>query len=98
VAPSDPKKARFNVGIRTLDAGASLTLTLRSATGAVRKTVTPVFGPNYFQQTTAAQLLGETPQANETVTVKVDAGSAIVYGSSTDNKTQDASLQIAKRP
>ena len=97
VAPSDPKKSRFNLGVRTLDAGASLTLTLRSATGAVRRTVTPVFAPNYFQQTTAAQLLGETPLANDTVTVKVDAGSAIVYGSSTDNKTQDASLQIAKR-
>ncbi|HEV7764732.1 MAG TPA: hypothetical protein VGQ76_07015 [Thermoanaerobaculia bacterium] len=97
VAPPDPKKTRFNLGVRTLDAGASLTLTLRSATGAIRKVVTPVFAPNFFQQTTAAQLLGETPLANETVTVRVDTGSAIVYASSTDNKTQDASLQIAKR-
>ena len=97
VAPPDPKKSRFNLGIRTLDAGATLTFTLRSATGEVRNVVTPVISPNFFQQTTAAQLLGETPLANETVTVKVEAGTAIVYGSSTDNKTQDASVQIVKR-
>ena len=97
LTPPDPTKSRFNIGIRTLDAGASLTITLYSATGEVRKTITPVFGPHYFQQTPAAQLLGETILANETITVVVEAGSAIMYGSSTDNKTQDASLQIAKR-
>lgn len=33
----------------------------------------------------------------ETITIQVTAGSAFVYGSTTDNTTQDPSVQFASR-
>jgi hypothetical protein len=33
----------------------------------------------------------------ETITVQITAGSAFVYGSTTDNTTQDQSVQFARK-
>ena len=35
--------------------------------------------------------------ANQSISFTVSAGSAIVYGASTDNRTQDPSVQLARR-
>jgi hypothetical protein len=40
--------------------------------------------------------LGAAPGPSDSVSITVDAGSAIVYGASTDNKTQDPAIQIAR--
>ena len=53
--------------------------------------------PNLFEQLSAARLLGVAPGANDTLAFSLEGGSAIIYGATTDNTTQDPSLQIAKR-
>lgn len=97
IAPADPANYRFNIGIRSLASGAALQMTVRSQDGTVRQTVTKTYLPVYFVQQAASDLLGTTLAANDAIAFTVNAGSAVVYGSATDNRTQDPSVQIARR-
>ena len=96
IAPADPAATRFNVGIRTFDAGASLSVTIRDRTGQVVRTFTKIYAPNYFEQQAGTTFLGAAPGPSESISVRIDAGSAIVYGAATDNTTQDPAIQIAR--
>lgn len=96
VTPSDPARVRFNIGIRTLEQGAAMTLRLYDGSGAEVRSVTRGFGPNFFQQFAASDLLGGPTGASQSVVITVDAGSAIVYGSAIENASGDATLQIAR--
>jgi len=96
IAPADPAATRFNVGIRTFDAGASLSVTIRNRDGQTIRTFTKVYAPNYFEQQAGSVFLGTAPGPSESVAITVTAGSAIVYGAATDNKTQDPAIQIAR--
>src|SRR5207253_1119961 len=89
IAPADPVATRFNVGIRTFDAGASLSVTVRNGEGQLIRTFSKVYAPNLFEQQAGSVFLGAAPGASDSVAIRIDAGSAIVYGASTDNKTQD---------
>jgi photosystem II stability/assembly factor-like uncharacterized protein len=95
--PSDLTAARFNVGVRSLDEGASLTFTLRNAAGAVLGSTTRAFPPNYHEQQGAMGFLGvlEVPPGGS-IAIAVTSGSAILYGATVDNSTGDPSLQIAR--
>lgn len=100
IAPSDPVAFRFNIGIRTLSAGATLTITVRTAAGQVRRTLTRNYPPDYMVQTTAGQFVGEATSSlnsNESVGVEITSGNAIIYGATVDNRTNDPSFQLAKR-
>jgi hypothetical protein len=97
VAPADPARTRFNIGIRTLGDGAGMTISVRDASGAELRSVARPFPASYFQQFSAEDLTGAPLGANHTVVITVDAGSAIVYGAAIDNATGDTSLQIARR-
>jgi len=95
IAPSDPVKARFNIGIRTLSQGATITATLKSATGATLRTVTKTYQPNYFEQPSASAFFdGMAIGANNIVQISVSSGSAIIYGSTTDNTTNDPAIEV----
>jgi hypothetical protein len=96
IAPADAAATRFNVGIRTFDVGASLSVTVRNRNGAVIRTIAKVYAPNYFEQQAGSVFLGAAPGPSESVTITVTAGSAIVYGAATDNKTQDPAIQVAR--
>jgi hypothetical protein len=102
ISPTDPLLFRFNIGIRTLAAGATLTITVRTAAGQVRKAFTRSYPPNYIVQTTAGQFSlpeesSPSLDSDESVAVEVTAGYAIIYGATVDNRTNDPSLQLAKR-
>jgi hypothetical protein len=99
VMPVDLTNFRMNVGIRTFDAGATLEIYAVSAAGAlVVPTFTKSYAPNYFEQPSLSQFLnGATPAANGVIGVTVKAGSAIVYASTTDNRTNDSSIRFAQR-
>nr|MDQ5871362.1 hypothetical protein [Acidobacteriota bacterium] len=97
LTPPDPVKARFNIGIRTLGEGATITMTIRTAFGNVVKTVTKNFDPVFFTQIAASALLETELRGNESVTLRFDAGSAIVYGATIDNITQDPTLKVVRR-
>jgi hypothetical protein len=97
IAPADPAAARLNIGVRSLEAGASFLITVRSKNGAVRNTVNKTYGPTFFEQVNANSYVGVSLDASDTITFTMLAGKALIYGSQTDNKTQDPSVQYAKR-
>ena len=95
--PADLTNFRFNLGGRTLDGGATVTLTLRDAAGLVVTTVARGLPPTYHEQQSAGSFLGVTAlPAGGSLTVTVNAGAAIFYGATVDNMTSDPSLQIAR--
>ena len=98
IGPPDTALYRFNVGVRTLGSGATISITVRNDAGAVTRTLTRTYPANYFEQRDSASFLnGVAIGANESITVQVLSGSAIVYGATVDNHTNDPSLQLARR-
>jgi len=97
IGPSDTAKARLNLGIRSLETGASLRVTVRDRSGVTRAIVTKNYGPNYFEQVSANAYVGIPLDGSDTITFAVQSGKAIVYGAQTDNKTQDPSVAYAKK-
>ncbi len=101
VTPVDPSKTRFNIGVRTGASGASLTAILRDTNGTILKTVTKTYLPNWFEQVDAngvslTSFFGVTAVGpNQSISINVSSGSAIVYGSTTDNITNDPNIQFA---
>ena len=53
-------------------------------------------GANSFVQTEASQMLGVALPPGGVVRVSLSGGSAIVYGATIDNVTQDSSIQFAR--
>jgi hypothetical protein len=94
--PPDLAVARFNVGVRTLDDGASITLTAKNATGTAVGSTSRVFPPNYHEQQDGARFLGVPMPAGGSISITLNSGAAIVYGATVDNSTGDPSLQIAR--
>lgn len=96
--PPDPAKSRLNVGVRTLGDGATIVATLRSSAGATIKSVTKTYAANYFEQTTLDAFLGgASVSGNESLTLQITAGEAVVYGATVDNTTNDSSASLAQR-
>lgn len=95
VAPRDPARTRFNIGVRTLHSGATIHVTVRDRNGVVVRNVTRTYTANYFIQTDAATFLGGPIAGDESIQISVSSGSAIVYGSTTDNTTNDPAIQFA---
>jgi hypothetical protein len=95
IAPADPSATRFNIGIRSLFQGATLTAVLKDANGNTLATVTKTYQPNWFEQVSAQAFFGvATIGPNNIVQISVSSGSALIYGSSTDNTTNDPSIQF----
>jgi hypothetical protein len=99
IAPADVVKFRLNIGVRTLTDGANVTFTVRDKDGLVVKTVSNKnFDPTIFTQQGSAQMLdGYAIVGGETISVAVNSGSLFIYGATTDNVTQDPSVQFAKK-
>ncbi|MEK6374278.1 MAG: hypothetical protein AABO58_16445 [Acidobacteriota bacterium] len=98
IVPSDLVKTRLNVGLRSLEAGASMLITLRSKAGVQKGTTSKTMTANFFEQPSVASLLpGLTIEGSDTITFSINSGRAIIYGAATENKTQDPSLQYAKK-
>jgi hypothetical protein len=90
VTPVEPSKTRFNIGVRTLLSGATLIVVLRDTDGNVIRTLTKSYQPNWFEQVDSTTFLGGmVVRSNESIAITVATGSAVVYGSTTDNKTND---------
>jgi len=98
LAPTDMQKFRLNIGLRTLDQGASMTVTVRDRDGQVLKTMQQSYPATFFAQSGSADFLeGFVLTGGETISIELTAGSAFVYGSTTDNVTNDPSVQFARR-
>jgi len=97
--PADLTNFRMNVGVRSLDAGAQVIVQSLSPSGDSATTlVVKNYPPNYFEQVALATFLAGTPVANGQVMVRVTEGSALIYASTTDNRTNDSSIVFVNRP
>jgi hypothetical protein len=95
--PADPTNFRFNVGVRTLAEGGTITLTLHDSAGTVVTTVSRDLPATYHEQQSASALLGVASlPPGGSIGITPTAGAAIVYGATVDNRTGDPSLQIAR--
>jgi hypothetical protein len=96
VLPSDLTRFRFNIGVRSLSTGAALQFTVRDRNG----NYVGVFGKNYaatfFVQQDAGVFLGIPLPPDGTIRVAVAGGSAVVYGATIDNTTNDPSIQYVR--
>jgi hypothetical protein len=96
VTPVDPTKTRFNIGVRTFFSGATVTAVLRDTNGVALKTVSKTYLPNFFEQVDSTSFFGGTAVGpNQSISITVGGGSAVVYGSTTDNITNDPNIQFA---
>ena len=91
VAPADPARFRFNIGIRSLFKAPTLTFTVVGTSAQATRS----YPPNTLIQQPVEDLLGPIP-ANALIAIDVSAGTAIVYGATVDNTTNDPSLQYAR--
>jgi hypothetical protein len=96
VTPVDPTKTRFNIGVRTFFSGATITAVLRDTNGTALKTVSKTYLPNFFEQVDSTSFFaGTVVGPNQSISITVGGGSALVYGSTTDNITNDPNIQFA---
>jgi hypothetical protein len=96
ITPVDPSKTRFNIGVRTGFSGATMTVSLRDTNGSIIHTVSKSYQPNWFEQVDSTSFLGGTVIGpNQSILINVSSGSAIVYGATTDNISNDPNIQFA---
>ena len=97
IAPDDVARFRLNVGVRTLTNGVAFSITVRDKNGNVVKSTTKSFGATFFRQFSSSEILdGYVLTGGETISFDVTSGSAFVYGATTDNTTNDPSVQFAR--
>jgi hypothetical protein len=95
LTPIEPARTRMNIGVRSLSSGATLTLSLEDSTGHVLGSLTKTYQPDIFEQQGSDFFFGVSVGANQKIRLTVTSGSAIVYGATTDNVTNDPSVQFA---
>jgi hypothetical protein len=95
VIPTDLQNFRMNVGVRTLGDGARLNIIQYDASGVSSTIfVSRDYPANYFEQATASQFLANNPVApGGYIVVQVESGSAFVYATVTDNRTNDSAIR-----
>jgi hypothetical protein len=98
ILPEDTDGFRFNIGIRMLSTGGFVQFLVRDSSGAIIADVLKSLASNSFVQSEAGAFLGlgvSLPPAGS-IRVRLTGGSAIVYGATIDNTTQDSSIQFAR--
>jgi hypothetical protein len=97
--PPDLTNFRMNIGVRTLDSGATLNVFTYDSTGTLKATRNlPAYGANVFDQMPVATFTGLSsvpPGGYIVVTFNVFGGRAFVYSSVIDNRTSDSTYRLA---
>ena len=96
LVPPDLSAFRFNIGVRTLAAGVSLSIFVQDADGNATFFTQKSLGPNMIVQQEGSAFLGTPLPPGGTLRLQVQAGAAVIYGATADNITQDPSLQYAR--
>ena len=100
ILPPDLAAYRFNIGMRTFDAGASILANLYDSTGHLVAQVARLVPSNFYSQENATEFfrVPELPANGRILINLFSAGSsAIIYGATVDNRTNDPSLQLAAK-
>jgi hypothetical protein len=95
--PEDPVNFRMNIGVRTLDSGATINIALLDANGSFLGSRTATYPANYFEQVSFAQFTGiSTIPAGGRIQVSVTfPGTIFIYSSVIDNRTSDSTFRMA---
>lgn len=97
ILPSDRQHFRYNVGVRTLGEGATISVSIYGENGILRRNLGErSWSGNAFEQLAADAFAGEPLLANESLVFAVTRGAVILYGTTTDNATNDPSVAIAQ--
>jgi hypothetical protein len=92
--PDDLTNYRLNIGIRTFAAG-NLTVSVYNAAGLQQTNLVKTYPANYFEQVAASAFLnGATLPPGGKIVVSAINSEFIVYGATTDNRTNDPSMRI----
>lgn len=97
IAPADPARFRWNIGIRTLVGGAELELVVYDRNSAERHRRTWAAGAHHFEQHPAPLITGIDLAPDDSVMVRVISGAAIVYATTVDNQTNDSAIQVLRK-
>jgi hypothetical protein len=97
IVPRDLTLYRFNIGVRALDTGATIQFAVRDAAGNERHYFDLTLSANQFLQRAGDLLAGTPLRADDSIEVKIAAGSAIVYATTVDNRTNDSSIQVLRK-
>ncbi|MFN2441825.1 MAG: hypothetical protein ABR517_03985 [Thermoanaerobaculia bacterium] len=92
--PSDMNRFRVNVGIRTLDTGATIWICIHEPDGTYLRGATHLFPPNTLSQVPVSELLGGEVQPDQMIMFTINGGSAVVYTSTLENNGSGSTLQI----
>jgi hypothetical protein len=97
IVPRDLTLYRFNIGVRTLDTGATIQMTVRDSAGSERHYADLTLPANHFAQQPGETFVGTALRADDSIEVRLAAGSAIVYATTVDNRTNDSSIQVLRK-
>src|ERR1051325_6166229 len=100
IMPADLANFRMNVGVRTLSDIVNVDIVTTDPAGnRYGPLITRTYQANSFEQPTLAQFLdGGSIVPMSTLTIFVRDGSGIIfYASTTDNRTNDSSIEFARR-
>jgi hypothetical protein len=95
ICPPDLSRYRFNVGIRTIGGPVGVSVSVKDPDGNVVHTSSTVYPADSFTQVSVHDFAGGFDVgANDTLVVTFSNGGAIIYGATTDNITNDPSVQF----
>jgi hypothetical protein len=92
ITPPDLDAFRMNIGVRTLSADAHVVIVYGS-----RFQISKDFPANTFNQYSLAAFGDTNAIANEQISLYVFSGDVAIYASTTDNKTNDSAIRVARR-
>jgi len=95
--PSDLGRFRFNIGVRTLAAGASMTVEIHDRGGELRRSFSVSYPADFFFQLPAEAFLGVSLKSGDSIRIVVTSGRAVVYGATADNTTRQTTIIAASR-
>jgi hypothetical protein len=95
--PTDLANFRMNIGVRTLDDGATISIAMFDANGNVRTTRSVTYSANYFEQKPVGEFTGaSTVEPGGWLSISTTfPGRIIIYSSVIDNRTSDSTYHLA---
>lgn len=88
---------RLNIGARSVGGEATVTFTVKDASGLVRGSGQRTFGADEFQQRAASDFIGTSVLPGDSILCQVSSGSVLIYATPIDNGSNDGSFQLAER-
>jgi hypothetical protein len=97
--PADLTNYRMNIGIRSLESGVEMNIIQYDASGvSTGLFLKRTYPANFFEQMTVSQFIdGAAVAPGGYLVVQIEAGSAFIYSTVTDNRTNDSSIRFPEK-